>query len=129
MNPHNRPPTARPDAAGPSRTPGAGTALPAGVAHVSFAGGGVFLPADTPYERETLRDYVAHSVRAYGRVQVLLARRRWRIDGRRAVPAACAGCRATLEGPCPAAADGRGAAYCLPCAFDVDADMPDRAAG
>ena len=106
------------------------TALAKGIAHVSFPGGGVFLPARTPYDRETLVEYVDHNVRANGRVQVLFADQRWlAYPGRQdAAPADCTGCRRALAVACYAASSASVTPVCPHCAFATDAEesaLPD----
>jgi len=43
-----------------------------GIAHISYHGGGVFLPARTPYDRELMVDCVADLVPAKGVIQVIV---------------------------------------------------------
>jgi hypothetical protein len=92
------------------------TTLVKGVAHVSFVGGGTFLPARNPDDRQTLVEYVADRVRATGQVQVLVDGQRWLVEPHRPSAGPCAACRNSLDCPCFAGAD-RGAACCLQCAF------------
>lgn len=95
-----------------------------GIAHVSFPGGSVFLPARTPYDRETLVEYIDHTVHVNGRVQVLLADQRWLASlGRHDAAAAdCAGCRRTLAVACYAASSASVTPYCPGCAFAADTE-------
>jgi hypothetical protein len=95
------------------------TALANGIAHVSFPGGSVFLPARTPYDRETLVDYIHHHVRANGRVQVLVADQRWLAYFGRpdSAPADCTVCRRALAVACYAASSANSTAICPHCAF------------
>ncbi len=99
------------------------TALAKGVAHVSFPGGGIFLPARTPYDRETLMEYVTHTVHVNGRVQVLVDDRRWLVRGRRGTAAGrCAGCDHFLDAACNTAEDPGTIDYCMNCAFAPKAE-------
>jgi hypothetical protein len=93
-------------------------ALAKGIAHVSFAGGGIFLPAGNRYDRETLMEYVADNVRTKGQVQILVDDQRWLArDVRPESGGGCSTCRGRLLGAaCYAAADVR-TAYCVKCAF------------
>lgn len=50
-----------------------------GVAHLSFRGGGIFLPARNPYDRQILSEHAVQRARAHGRVQVLVDDERWTI--------------------------------------------------
>jgi hypothetical protein len=95
------------------------TALAKGIAHISFVGGGTFLPARNPYDRETLVEYVADRVHTRGHVQVLVDGQRWMVCPRNPSVSSCATCRHSLDCRCVATID-RGAAYCLTCAFGND---------
>src|SRR5437879_780667 len=53
------------------------TGIAKGVAHVSFPGGGMFVPARSPYDRELLAEHVIDRVRLKGNVQVLVDDERW----------------------------------------------------
>ena len=48
-----------------------------GIAHVSYPGGGFFLPARSPQDWQDLISHVMDHVRTTGRVQVLTAGHRW----------------------------------------------------
>jgi len=93
------------------------TLLSHGIAHVSFAGGGVFLPARNPSDRESLIADVALHARANGLVQVLVDDQRWIV---RTLPEPCASgcskCGHALEPACYSLTDAR-AAYCVACVF------------
>jgi hypothetical protein len=88
-----------------------------GVAHISFVGGGLFLPARTPYDRELMIDYVAERVRSKGTIQVIVDERRWtvqrcaRVRGRD-----CPSCGHQLNATC-ALAEGHDPIACMHCAF------------
>jgi len=89
-----------------------------GIAHVSFLGGGIFLPSRTPYDRQVLVEQVTHSVRAQGRVQVLIDDQRWLVQRNRGPSARrCARCSTPIRAACCSIAGDR-AAYCLCCAFE-----------
>jgi len=103
-----------------------------GVAHISFAGGGVFLPARSPYDRQVLAEHVGERVQAKGQVQVLLDDQRWIVRrNRNPFTARCAKC-----GSVAATASYFRACedigYCAVCALgngtDVDTVQPERAA-
>ena len=88
-----------------------------GVAHVSFRGGSLFLPARTPYDRQALLDHVGAYLRATGEVQVLFGESRWMVHvERRALPVYCLGCTAPIDAGwyCP---DDGGRTYCAKCAL------------
>jgi hypothetical protein len=102
------------------------TLLSNGIAHVSFAGGGVFLPARSSSDRQSLIANVELRARANGLVQVLVDDQRWIV---RTLPAPCAAgcsrCGQALEPACYAAADAR-AAYCATCVFARDPQEVNR---
>ena len=89
-----------------------------GIAHVSFAGAGFFVPVDTSSERRSLIEQIAAYSRTECRLQVLTDGRRWMV--RRAgdpSPDVCASCDAKINtAACSMAGDD--AAYCLGCAFN-----------
>jgi hypothetical protein len=87
-----------------------------GIAHLSFLGGGTFLPARTPYDRQILLEHVGDRVRAKGRVQLLIDGRRWIVCPNDCGSAArCVRCNAHLGVACCAIA-GDAAIHCLCCA-------------
>ena len=91
--------------------------LARGIAHVSYPGGGVFLPARDPYDRQTLIEHVNQRVRAKGRVQVLIDSHRWMVQPNSLPLAnACAVCGQTADTACYSAG-GYGAPYCVACAL------------
>ncbi len=64
-----------------------------GMAHVSFEGGGLIVPAQTPYERQLLCEHAEASTRQHGSVQLSLNGRLWTLSlnaGAREVCATCA---------------------------------------
>ena len=91
--------------------------LARGIAHVSFPGGGIFLPARGPYDRQTLIEHVTQRVRAKGRVQVLVDNHRWMVQSS-APPLAttCTACGQAADAACYSNASS-GAAYCVHCAI------------
>lgn len=91
--------------------------LARGIAHVSFVGGGVFLPARDPYDRQTLIEHVTHRVRAKGRVQVLVDNHRWMVQaGATHGAATCAVCGHAVDAACYSSMSN-GAAHCVHCAL------------
>lgn len=88
-----------------------------GMAHISFSGGGVFLPARNPYDREMLVEHVSERVRSRGAVQVALDDRHWSVCRSHATSGTCcSGCGHSLDWTCYASAKD-GIAYCVKCAF------------
>lgn len=63
-----------------------------GVAHISFAGCGLILPAYTPYERQLLVEQVEVSTRRHGSVQVDFNGRHWTIRLNRGHRHVCGSC-------------------------------------
>ncbi len=62
------------------------------IAHMSFQGGGLLLPAHTPYEREVLVECVEAATKRYGRVQLEVDGRQWTIRMSRGRQRICASC-------------------------------------
>ena len=91
--------------------------LARGIAHVSFTGGGVFLPARDAYDRQTLIEHVIARAHAQGRVQVLLDRHRWLVQaGAPQFGRTCAVCGQVADtAGCCATSDG--VTYCVCCAL------------
>ena len=98
-----------------------------GIAHVSFSGGGIFLPARNPYDRQVLAEHVLSRVRAKGEVQVLIGNQRWLVQqrsGSRVAP--CTRCQCSAPSACYLPAEG-GAPYCVTCAFgDLEQPPPSQ---
>jgi hypothetical protein len=102
----------------------AGYGLLKGIVHVSFPGGGMFLPARTPYDRQTLVEHVKDRARTKGQVQVLADDRRWLVRFHDAVEAVCTACGHPSESSCKSGASG--SEVCVTCAFG-DYAPPDAA--
>lgn len=104
--------------------------IASGIAHVSFVGGGLFLPARSPYDRQLLVEHVGERVRAKGQVQVLLGEQIWLVR-RNPGPAAavCSNCGSVAASACYATTV-EGGGLCLECALcnDPEAARPQRAA-
>jgi hypothetical protein len=93
------------------------TALVRGVVHVSFEGGGLFLPARTPYDRQTLIEHVKDRVRCKGEVQVLMQDRRWMVRlSEEAEQPICSACGSVSESTCHSSSVGP-EVYCVTCVF------------
>ena len=93
-------------------------ATPNGIAHLSYAGGGIFVPARTPYDRQMLVEQVVERVKTKGEVQILINDRRWivRLLARTA-RAGCARCGTSIDSACTSAKTGK-AVYCPTCAVE-----------
>lgn len=64
-----------------------------GVALISFAGGGIIVPAKTPYDRELLFEHVSSLAKRYGQVHLALTGGRWEVVAVAASdPATCRRC-------------------------------------
>jgi len=88
-----------------------------GIAHISSAGGGVFVPARTPYDRQMLVEHIAARVRSKGEVRVTVDARSWWVRLNRGVlSGCCTHCGQPLRAACYAAGLD-GPAYCVSCAF------------
>ena len=62
------------------------------VAHISFEGGGLIVPVQTPYECELLVEHVEASTKRHGCIRLEVNRLHWTISvntGQRGVCAAC----------------------------------------
>lgn len=91
--------------------------LAEGVAHVSFTGGGVFVPARSPYDRQLLVEHVLDRVRSKGSVQVLVDDRRWTVNLLRGSRTArCWSCDGTVAS-IACCIDADTIVYCVGCAF------------
>jgi len=92
-------------------------AIAEGIAHVSFAGGGLFVPARSPYDREMLVEHVLDRVRSKGSVQVLVDERRWLVDSLRGTRAVrCERCDCVVDCVSRCHADDS-VGYCVACAL------------
>jgi hypothetical protein len=91
-----------------------------GIAHVSFPGGGMFLPARSPYDRQLLVEHVADRARSEKHVQVLVDDRRWIVNlNHESAPVICSRCQGALLLSCHSL--GVGDAYCVKCALTPQA--------
>lgn len=98
--------------------------LAEGIAHVSFAGGGLFVPVRSPYDRQLLVDHVLDRVRVKGTVQVLVDRERWLVQRLRdSHTAGCCRCGSAVDAACCRAVHHT-ARYCVACAFTTDRSVP-----
>lgn len=89
------------------------------VAHLSFAGGGLLLPARDPYERELLVEHIVARAQRNGGVRVALHRRAWCVQlTPDTFTGSCARCRRALQATWYATAPG-GVPHCLRCAFGL----------
>jgi hypothetical protein len=86
----------------------------AAVAHVSYPGGGVFLPDHGPGDRHTIMEYVERLVSSKRQVQILLDNQRWLVQS--SEHACCAACDLATKTACRKATDGW-ECYCLRCAL------------
>lgn len=93
--------------------------LAPGVAHVSYLGGGMFMPVRTPYDRQLLMDHIRDRAHSKSRVQVLIDKRRWLVDRFTAPTVHCSCCGERSNSACYDPLDDR-SVYCIPCAFGSD---------
>ena len=61
-------------------------------AHISFAGGGLILPAHTPYERQLVFEHIEASAKQHQHVALSAAGRHWTINLDAARDEPCAQC-------------------------------------
>jgi hypothetical protein len=91
--------------------------LSPGVAHVSYKGGGLCLPARSPYDRQVLSEQVVHCLRTRGPVQVLINDGRWLVHAPTPGPRIdCAGCGQRVDTAWYASASGD-QPFCGKCAL------------
>lgn len=94
------------------------------VAHVSYLGGGIFLPDHGPGNRHTIIEYVNRLLRSKQKVQILLDNQRWLAQT--AGHVCCAACDLATTTACREATKD-GETYCLPCALSRPARPEPRA--
>lgn len=102
------------------------TLLANGVAHLSFPGGGIFLPARNPYDRQLLAEHLAHRVRASRKAQVLVNDQRWMVYAnldRDAVR--CSVCGSLSDVACYTPSTD-GVSFCVTCAFSEHSERQVR---
>lgn len=97
-------------------------AMAKGVAHISFAGGGIFLPARNPYDRQLLVEHVGARVQSSGPVQVLLEDQVWMVHCNRGSGAArCTRCGMAAATACYSRG-GEENCYCVACALGTEVE-------
>ncbi len=84
------------------------------VAHISYVGGGMFLPDHGPGDRHTIIEYVIRLIRSKQKVQVLLENQRWLVHSGALVR--CANCDLLTSTGCHEATKDH-ERYCLNCAL------------
>ena len=62
------------------------------IAHLSFEGGGLIVPAQTPYERQLLVEHIEVSTKRHGCVRLEVNRRCWIVSMNNGPLAVCAAC-------------------------------------
>ena len=68
-----------------------------GIAHVSFQGGGLIVPAQTPYERQLLFEHVEASAKQHGGVRLDCKHQHWTVSLSNGHGEVCAACRRSLN--------------------------------
>ena len=96
-----------------------------GVAHVSFHGGGIFLPDHGPGDRQTIVDYVARLTHSQPAVQILLENQRWMAQSDDHICCDRCGCATNVS--CRESSN-EAESYCLRCALAGYVLRPARAA-
>jgi hypothetical protein len=69
-----------------------------GIAHISFGGGGLILPAQTPYERQLVFEHVEATAKRHEHVELSAEGRQWRIGLPTARRELCCRCLRSLNG-------------------------------
>jgi len=93
-------------------------AMAKGIAHLSFRGGGMFLPVRNPYDRQTLIDHVRNRVHIDGRAQVLVDDQRWMVFLKHDAAPVCCSCRTPCGDSACYSTAHRGRVFCLKCALE-----------
>ena len=87
------------------------------IAHMTFSGGGMMLPASTPYEREVLREYLLDRALRTERVQLRARGKTWSVERcSPKQPRTCSRCKRHLAAAA-LHAPGSTTDYCVPCAL------------
>jgi len=68
-----------------------------GIAFISFPGGGLVLPARTPYEREMLFQHVKQCANRYGRIRLTFNRLEWTVEFLSGGAITCTACNKSIE--------------------------------
>jgi hypothetical protein len=97
----------------------------ADVVHVSFVGGGIFLPNEGPADRQYLVDYVAHLLHSQPKVQILRSSERW-IAERCGGYCSCTSCGRASKAVCRETSNTADP-YCLRCALEKEAHRSGKA--
>ena len=97
----------------------------ADVVHVSFVGGGLFLPNEGPADRQYLVDYVAHLLHSKPKVQILRSDQRWMAE--RCGDCCCACCGRASQAVCREVRR-ESDTYCLRCALEREASPSGKGA-
>lgn len=97
--------------------------LAKGVAHVSFKGGGLCLPARSPYDRQVLVDEVKAHARTKGLVQILVDDDRWLVHAQRGrTGVQCSRCGGWADSACYSYEHGE-APHCVGCAIGIEPEV------
>ena len=83
-----------------------------GTAHISFAGGGLILPARTPYDRELVFEYIEASAKHHANLQLSAKGRHWTVSVKIARREPCCKCSRSLR---DLAYRGNGENFCAQC--------------
>jgi len=93
--------------------------LSPGIAHVSFSGGGLFLPVRSPSDRRHLIENVTARAQTSGLVQVLVDGERWMVRALTEHTVSCGNCGRRPDSACYSVTDAC-ASYCATCVFARD---------
>ena len=99
---------------------------PRGIAHVSYAFGGIALPDRNPSDHDNLVREVKTRTQDNGLVQILLEDQRWLVHARHGHPDDCARCRLALNLACYPADDEKAPPVCVDCALRRCSDHDGR---
>ncbi len=86
-------------------------------AQLTFTGGGLLLPASTPYDRQMLREYAVNLVRANQQITIAVDAETWVVESASAAhPMRCRRCKQQPKAVVLHRA-GRKTCYCIGCAL------------
>ncbi|MFI5394698.1 MAG: hypothetical protein ACHQ9S_04125 [Candidatus Binatia bacterium] len=87
-------------------------------AHIVFAGGGLVLPARTPYELQILREYVLDRARHKEQMRINVGRKTWIVErASEDRPFACARCKRQQLTVAALRKPGNETTYCVACSL------------
>jgi hypothetical protein len=89
------------------------------IAHISYAGGGLIIPARSPYDRQEMVAHVLGTARSKQKVMVTVGRGTWNLrPADQNSPALCKHCERPINSVvCEPLTQGHKTMFCVVCAF------------